>query len=258
MKSTEYSEKVLDHFRNPRNVGVIEGPNVAIGRVGNPVCGDLMEVYIKVEDGRIVDAKFRTFGCGSAIATSSMTTEMVKGMTLEEALKVSRADVAEELDGLPPIKMHCSNLAADALHAAIKQYMIEHGMTVEGEVKKQPETIPIKGIQEYLGKGVYKSVEDYEEMRDLRVLVIYANEESVETAIKLTEYTNRVVLITSRTKVPVSGELAKRLRTSDVKVITEGAVTEIKGEDEVEKVVVHDFDEDSDYELFVDAVVHME
>jgi nitrogen fixation NifU-like protein len=117
----EYSEKVMEHFRNPRNVGEIKDAD-GIGRVGNPVCGDLMEIQIKVENNILKDVKFKTFGCGSAIATSSMITEMAKGKTLEEALKITRADVADELGGLPPIKMHCSNLAADALHAAIKDY----------------------------------------------------------------------------------------------------------------------------------------
>ncbi len=118
----EYSEKVKDHFRNPRNVGVIKDAD-AIGQVGNPVCGDLMEIQLKVEDNIIKDIKFRTFGCASAIATSSMVTEMAKGMTLEDALEITRADVADDLGGLPRVKMHCSNLAADALHAAIQDYM---------------------------------------------------------------------------------------------------------------------------------------
>ena len=106
---------------NPRNVGVIENPD-GYGKVGNPVCGDLMEMYIKVENGIITDIKFKTFGCGSAIATSSMVTELAKGKNIDEALKITRGDVADELDGLPPQKMHCSNLAADALHAAIEDY----------------------------------------------------------------------------------------------------------------------------------------
>ena len=106
MKSTNYSDKVMDHFRNPRNTGVLVGDNVAVGRVGNPVCGDLMDVYIRVENDIITEVKFQTFGCGSAVATSSMITEMVKGKSLDYALKVTRKDVAEELDGLPPIKMH--------------------------------------------------------------------------------------------------------------------------------------------------------
>ncbi len=116
-----YSEKVLEHFRNPRNVGELQNPD-GVGVEGNPVCGDLMEIHIKVEDDRIADIKFKTFGCGSAIATSSMVTELAKGKTLDEALKISRQDVADELDGLPAQKMHCSNLAADALHKAIEDY----------------------------------------------------------------------------------------------------------------------------------------
>ncbi|MBX5327167.1 MAG: Fe-S cluster assembly scaffold protein NifU [Candidatus Bathyarchaeia archaeon] len=116
-----YTEKVMDHFRNPRNMGEI--PNAdGVGTVGNPVCGDMMTIYIKVKDNRIEDIKFKTFGCGAAVATSSMVTELAKGKTLEEALKITRADVASELGGLPPIKMHCSNLAADGLHAAIEDY----------------------------------------------------------------------------------------------------------------------------------------
>ncbi len=116
-----YSEKVLEHFMNPKNVGTIEDAD-GYGKVGNPVCGDLMEMYIKVKDDVITDIKFRTFGCGSAIATSSMVTEMAKGMKVDEAFEITRDDVASELDGLPPKKMHCSNLAADALQAAIKDY----------------------------------------------------------------------------------------------------------------------------------------
>jgi nitrogen fixation NifU-like protein len=116
-----YSEKVLEHFRNPRNVGELENPD-GIGVEGNPVCGDLMEIHIRVEDDRITDIKFKTFGCGSAIATSSMVTELAKGKTLDEALQITRQTVADELDGLPKQKMHCSNLAADALHKAIEDY----------------------------------------------------------------------------------------------------------------------------------------
>ena len=117
-----YSDKVMDHFAHPRNVGVIENPS-GTGKVGNPVCGDIMELFIKVEGDKIVDAKFRTFGCGAAIATSSMITELVKGKTIEEALKVSNKAVVEALDGLPPVKVHCSVLAEDALKAAIDDYL---------------------------------------------------------------------------------------------------------------------------------------
>jgi len=122
-----YSEKVMDHFRNPRNVGEIPDAD-GVGTVGNPICGDMMTVYIKVKDNRLVDVKFKTFGCGAAIATSSMITEMAKGKTIDEALKITRADVAESLGGLPPVKMHCSNLAADALHAAIQDYLKKKGV----------------------------------------------------------------------------------------------------------------------------------
>jgi nitrogen fixation NifU-like protein len=116
-----YSKKVMDHFSNPRNVGEIQDAD-GVGTVGNPVCGDLMTMYIKVKDDKLTDVKFKTFGCGAAIATSSMTTELAIGKTIEEAKKITRANVAENLGGLPPIKMHCSNLAADALHEAIKDY----------------------------------------------------------------------------------------------------------------------------------------
>ena len=116
-----YSKKVMEHFLNPKNVGIIENPD-GYGKVGNPICGDQMEIYIKVKDDIITDIKFKTFGCGSAIATSSMVTELAKGKRVDEAIKITRGDVADELDGLPAQKMHCSNLAADALHEAIKDY----------------------------------------------------------------------------------------------------------------------------------------
>jgi nitrogen fixation NifU-like protein len=116
-----YNDKVMDHFFHPRNVGEISDPD-GTGQVGNPVCGDVMRITIKVKDNRIDDIKFKTFGCGAAIATSSMVTELVKGLTLEEAMKISNNSVAEALGGLPPEKLHCSNLAADALHKAIEDY----------------------------------------------------------------------------------------------------------------------------------------
>lgn len=116
-----YSEKVMDHFQNPRNVGTIENAD-GVGKVGNPVCGDMMEFYIRVKDNRIEDVKFKTFGCGAAIAVSSMVSEMAKGKTLDEAMAITNDDVAEELDGLPKNKLHCSNLGADALHKAIENY----------------------------------------------------------------------------------------------------------------------------------------
>jgi nitrogen fixation NifU-like protein len=120
-----YTDKVMDHFQNPRNVGEIDDAS-GVGEVGNAVCGDIMKIYLKVENDRILDVKFKTFGCGAAIATSSMVTEMVKGKTLDEALTITNQAVAEALDGLPPQKMHCSNLAADAMHKAIEDYKIKN------------------------------------------------------------------------------------------------------------------------------------
>lgn len=122
-----YSDTVMDHFTNPRNVGEIEDAD-GVGEVGNPVCGDMMAFYIKVDDQeRLSDVKFKTFGCGAAIAVSSMVSEMAMGKTVEEAMKISKADVAEELGGLPQNKMHCSNLGADALHLAIEDYLGKKG-----------------------------------------------------------------------------------------------------------------------------------
>ena len=121
-----YTELVMDHFRNPRNVGAMEDAD-GVGKVGNPVCGDIMEMFIKVKDDHIEDVKFRTFSCGAAIATSSITTELVKGKTLDEALELTNRAVAEALGGLPAQKMHCSNLAADALHEAIDDYRRRQG-----------------------------------------------------------------------------------------------------------------------------------
>lgn len=120
-----YTERVKDHFFHPRNVGEIINPD-GVGTVGNPTCGDVMTIYIKVKDNRIFDIKFKTYGCAAAIASSSIATEMVKGKTIEEALKLSREDVANALGGLPAVKMHCSNLASDALREAIKNYVEKH------------------------------------------------------------------------------------------------------------------------------------
>ena len=123
---SQYSEKVMDHFAHPRNVGEMENPD-GVGKVGNPVCGDIMNLYLRVKDGVITDATFKTFGCGAAIATSSMVTELVKGKTVKDALAISNRAVAEALGGLPPIKMHCSVLAEEALKAAIDDYMARQG-----------------------------------------------------------------------------------------------------------------------------------
>jgi len=128
----EYNEKVMEHFRNPRNVGEIENPD-GVGKVGNPVCGDIMELTIKVDGGIITDAKFKTFGCGAAIATSSMVTELVKNKTIEDALKISNRAVAEALGGLPPIKMHCSVLAEEALKRALDDYRMRLAKLASGK-----------------------------------------------------------------------------------------------------------------------------
>ena len=126
-----YSEKVMDHFMNPRNMGEI-GDADGVGTVGNAKCGDIMRIFLKVEDGVIQDVKFKTFGCGAAVATSSMATEMVVGKTVEEALKVTNKAVMEALDGLPPVKVHCSLLAEQAIHAALWDYAQKHNITIEG------------------------------------------------------------------------------------------------------------------------------
>ncbi len=122
----EYSKKVMEHFMNPKNVGILEDAN-GVGEVGNPRCGDIMRMYIKVEENIIKDIRFQTFGCGAAVATSSMVTEMVKGKTIEEALEITNKQVAEALDGLPPLKMHCSNLAESGVKAAIEDYRKKNG-----------------------------------------------------------------------------------------------------------------------------------
>ena len=153
-----YSEKVMDHFQNPRNVGTIQDAD-GVGKVGNPVCGDMMEFYIKVKDNRIADVKFKTFGCGAAIAVSSMVSEMARGKTLEEAMAITNDDVAEELDGLPKNKLHCSNLGADALHKAIENYREvklssekESGEKAEKEDKEECSCPycegPVEGLEE--------------------------------------------------------------------------------------------------------------
>lgn len=254
MKSTHYSDKVLDHFRNPRNVGTLEGDNVAVGRVGNPVCGDLMEIYIKVDEDKIKDIKFKTFGCGSAIATSSMITELVKGKSLDEALKVTREDVANELEGLPPIKMHCSNLAADALHEAIKNYRSQQKPVVpptEG-IKEKRE---IEGEKEFETKGVYHKVDDLSNFKDKRVMILEKGDRSFELAMELTKLTPRVILITPSKDVSANPELKTKLKQTEVKILYESEIINISGTNEVEKVLIHDLNEDEEYELFVDAII---
>jgi nitrogen fixation protein NifU and related proteins len=126
-KLVDYSEKVMDHFTNPRNMGSLENSD-GVGEVGNAKCGDIMKIFLKIEEDRITDVKFQTFGCGAAIASSSMATELIKGKTLEEAWRLSNKAVAEALDGLPPIKMHCSMLAEEAIHEAINDYLKKKGL----------------------------------------------------------------------------------------------------------------------------------
>ena len=135
----EYSNKVMEHFMNPKNVGEMENPS-GVGIVGNAKCGDIMKVYIDVENGIIKDAKFKTFGCGAAIATSSMATELVKGKNIQQALEITNKVVMEALDGLPPVKVHCSCLAEEALHAALSDYAQKNHIVIEG-LKKPVEDI---------------------------------------------------------------------------------------------------------------------
>jgi nitrogen fixation NifU-like protein len=268
MKSTQYTEKTLEHFRNPRNVGTLEGPNVAVGRVGNPVCGDMMDIYIKVtDDDRIEDIAFQTFGCGSAVATSSMVTELVKGMPLDDALKVSRGDVADALDGLPPIKMHCSNLAADALHEAIKNWRanVKPEDATQTRVDKSCHPRPaavveveIANLDDYRGNGVYTALGDLSELADQRVVVLDTGDRSAQLAIDLTEHTGRVVLMTTGKEPSVTSAVRSALRLSDVKLLTEAQPLELKGEGELERIRVHDLSEDEDYELTADALVVLE
>ena len=130
-----YSDKVMDHFANPRNVGKMENAS-GVGEVGNPQCGDIMKVYLKIENDIIVDAKFKTFGCGSAIATSSIATEMVKGKSINEAMNLSNKAVVEALDGLPPVKIHCSVLAEQAIKAALHDYYVNEDKPIPDELKK--------------------------------------------------------------------------------------------------------------------------
>jgi FeS cluster assembly scaffold protein NifU len=263
MKSTQYSEKTLDHFRNPRNVGTLEGDDVAVGRVGNPVCGDLMEMYVRVKDDRIDDIKFQTFGCGSAVATSSMITELVMGKTLDEALEVTRADVADALDGLPPVKMHCSNLAADALHDAIKNWrsgkrlapLSAEEIASAGVGCGARDVAVVQGVTEYTGRGVYAAVDDISVLADKRVIVVDKGVASAQLALSLTSVTPRVIFATELETLGLPEDLAAEVKRSDVKVLFRSRLLAVRGEGVVEKALIRDLDEDDEYELFVDAVV---
>lgn len=260
-----YSKTVMDHFKQPRNVGVIEDAD-GVGEVGNPLCGDMMTIYLKIEDETIKDIKFQTFGCGSAVATSSMITELVMGKTLDEALEVTRADVADALDGLPPIKMHCSNLAADALHDAIKNWRSGKKLAPLGAEEiaaagagcgAHGATV-IEGLDEYAGKGLYKSVDDPSALTDKRVLVIDKGVPSAKLALELTKVTPRVVFATELETLGLPADVATEVKHSDVKTLFRSRLLAVRGEGEVERALIHDLDEDSEYELFVDAVVLLE
>ena len=178
-------------------------------------------------------------------------------MTLDDAYKISRQDVANELDGLPPIKMHCSNLAADALQAAIDNYRLGTNPEVEIVTSCQIGVRVILGVEKFFGKGVYDAIPaDLEELREKRVIIIDSGDESLELALKLTKYTGRVIVVTAAKSIPGNVELRKKLKHSEVKLVHESDLIEIKGElDEVEKVVIHDNDEDENYDLFVDVVI---
>jgi nitrogen fixation NifU-like protein len=225
-----------------------------------------MEMYVRVKDDHIDDIRFQTFGCGSAVATSSMITELVMGKTLEEALEVTRADVADALDGLPPIKMHCSNLAADALHDAIKNWRSGKRLQPLGAEEiaaagvgcgARAATI-IQGAAEYAGTGVYATVDDVSALADKRVLVVDRGVPAARLALALTEVTPRVVFVTELETLGLPEEVATEVKRSDIKVLFKSRLLAVRGEGEVEKVLIRDLDEDEEYELFVDAVVLLE
>ena len=264
MKSTQYSEKTLDHFRNPRNVGTLEGDDVAVGRVGNPVCGDLMEMYVRVKDDRIEDIKFQTFGCGSAVATSSMITELVMGKTLDEALEVTRADVADALDGLPPVKMHCSNLAADALHDAIKNWRSGTRLKPLGaeEIAAAGEGCGTREVDGHPGSRRSTPA------RESTPPSTTSRSSPTNACSWSTKESLRPVWPSRSPRSPLGSSSSPSLRhwasprrwrrevkRSDVKVLFRSRLLAVRGEGEVEKVLIRDLDEDDEYELFVDAVV---
>ncbi len=296
MKSTSYSAKTLDHFRNPRNVGTLDGDDIAVGRVGNPVCGDLMDIYIQVVDERIADIRFQTFGCGSAVATSSMITELVKGMTLDDALTVTRSDVADALDGLPPIKMHCSNLAADALHAAIENWRAgvrpeevtsqvatpacEAGAAIAQKLEEASSGASegkhesaadgggkgellgpggIAGLDDFAGSGAFTTAAAIGGLEGQRVVVVDGGDPAAELAVKLAGSAGRVVFMTPGKDLAGLGhDVRAALKTSDVKILYEAQPLQVLGEGEVERILVHDLNEDEEYELAADAIVVLE
>jgi thioredoxin reductase len=228
-----------------------------------------MDIYIQVDDDKIKDIKFQTFGCGSAVATSSMITELVVGMTLDDALRVSRGDVADALEGLPPIKMHCSNLAADALHEAIKNW--REGVKPEDAMKTttpaacvprpaEVAKVEIANLDDYVGKGAYRrvAVDKFDELADQRVVVLDTGDRAAQLAMDLTQYTGRVVLMSPSKEPSVTPAVRSALRLSDVKILAEAQPLELQGEGELERIRVHDLNEDEEYELTADAFVVLE
>jgi len=185
-----------------------------------------------------------------------MVTELAKGKTLDEALKITRQDVADELDGLPPIKMHCSNLAADALKATIKNYKEKHKEKhKKGKEDKGPSKKEIQGEKEFSGKGVYHKVKEPSSLKDKRILIQDKGKESMELAGALAGYSPRVIFLTEKKSENIPDNLKAKLKKSNVKILYESELIGILGLNEVEKVKIHDLDEDNTYELFVDAVV---
>jgi len=189
-----------------------------------------------------------------------MITEMAKGKPLDEALEITRKDVAEELEGLPPIKMHCSNLAADALHDAIKNYRL--GIKLEPVIDVQekicnvpPEIGKIVGVDQFLDKGVYKNYDNLELFKDKRVIIVENGEPSIELSIKLTKYTGLVIFITPLKTVLCNSKLKSELRSSDVKILTQSEIIKILGDNTVERIKIRDLNEGDEYELFVDSVI---
>ena len=190
----------------------------------------------------------------------TLTINWYGNQKVEYLLHLRKKYVADELEGFPPIKMHCSNLAADALKAAIDNYRTGAEPDVVVASSCQLEISVILGFDEFLGKGAYKEIpENLEEFRDKRILLVDSGDDSLDLSLKLTEYTGRVIVVTSSKEVPGREEIAKKLKKSDVKILQQSELLEIKGElDEGEKVVIHDFDEDENYDLFVDVVIYLD
>jgi nitrogen fixation NifU-like protein len=183
-----------------------------------------------------------------------MITELAKGKTIEQALKITRKDVADELDGLPPIKMHCSNLAADALKDAVKNYREKQKPELQPAETKDKQG-KIIGEKEFLNRGVYHQADDILQFKDKRVIVVDKGDKSIETAIELTKQTPRVVYVTAAKEISTNPDLNTKLKQSNVKVLYESEIVEVRGMNTVEKVLIHDLNEDEEYELFIDSLI---